>query len=63
MDILEKLKASELKGRGGGAFSTALKWELVKKAKGKINMLFVMLLKESPMFSKINIFWITICPM
>jgi len=35
MDILEKLKASELKGRGGGAFSTALKWELVKKAKGK----------------------------
>ena len=35
MDILEKLKASELKGRGGGAFSTALKWELVKKAKEK----------------------------
>ncbi len=35
MDILEKLRASELKGRGGGAFSVALKWELAKKAKGK----------------------------
>jgi len=35
MDILKKLKSSDLKGRGGGAFSVALKWELAKKAKGK----------------------------
>jgi len=34
--IIEKLKESGLKGRGGGAFPVGLKWELAKKAKGKI---------------------------
>lgn len=34
-DIIEKLKEAGLKGRGGAGFSTATKWDLVKKAKGK----------------------------
>ncbi|MFA5431791.1 MAG: NADH-ubiquinone oxidoreductase-F iron-sulfur binding region domain-containing protein [Candidatus Paceibacterota bacterium] len=34
--IIEKLKESGLKGRGGGGFPVGLKWELAKKAKGKI---------------------------
>jgi NADH:ubiquinone oxidoreductase subunit F (NADH-binding) len=33
--IIEKLKLSGLKGRGGGGFPVGLKWELAKKAKGK----------------------------
>ncbi len=33
-NILSKIKKSDLTGRGGGSFSTALKWEMVKKAKG-----------------------------
>lgn len=33
-DIIEKIKDSGLKGRGGAGFPTATKWELVKKAKG-----------------------------
>lgn len=32
-NIIKKLKDSDLKGRGGGAFPTGLKWEMVKKAK------------------------------
>ncbi|MDD3386348.1 MAG: NADH-ubiquinone oxidoreductase-F iron-sulfur binding region domain-containing protein [Candidatus Pacebacteria bacterium] len=35
MDIIKKIKEAGLKGRGGGSFSTALKWELAKKAQGK----------------------------
>jgi NADH:ubiquinone oxidoreductase subunit F (NADH-binding) len=34
--IIEKLKESGLKGRGGGGFPVGLKWELAQKAKGKI---------------------------
>lgn len=34
--IIEKLKESGLKGRGGGGFPVGLKWELAKKSKGKI---------------------------
>lgn len=32
-EIIEKLKKSELTGRGGAAFPTCLKWQLVKNAK------------------------------
>lgn len=35
MDILKKISQANLIGRGGGCFSTALKWEMVKKAKGR----------------------------
>ncbi len=34
-NILQKIKKAELTGRGGGSFLTALKWEMVKKAKGE----------------------------
>ncbi|RMD59731.1 hypothetical protein D6821_00530 [Candidatus Parcubacteria bacterium] len=34
--ILKKLKHSDLCGRGGACFPTALKWEMVKKAPGKV---------------------------
>ena len=33
-DILRKIKKSKLTGRGGACFSTAKKWEMVKKAEG-----------------------------
>lgn len=35
LGILEKIKTAELVGRGGAAFPTALKWQMVKEAKGK----------------------------
>lgn len=35
MNIVRKIKEADLKGRGGGGFPTGIKWELVKKAKGK----------------------------
>ncbi|MCK4525219.1 MAG: hypothetical protein KAU07_02170 [Candidatus Andersenbacteria bacterium] len=34
MNILNKIKEASLVGRGGGCFPTAIKWEMVKKAKG-----------------------------
>ncbi len=34
-NILQKIKKSELTGRGGGSFPTALKWQMVEKAKGE----------------------------
>ncbi len=34
-DIIEKLKKSNLTGRGGAGFPTGLKWEAVKNAKGE----------------------------
>ena len=34
MNILNKIKRANLIGRGGGGFPTAMKWEMVKKAKG-----------------------------
>ena len=34
MKILNEIKKANLVGRGGGNFSTALKWEMVKKATG-----------------------------
>lgn len=33
--IVDKIKEAKLTGRGGAGFPTALKWEMVKKAKGK----------------------------
>lgn len=35
MDIVSKIKQSNLVGRGGGCFVTAVKWEMVKNATGK----------------------------
>jgi NADH:ubiquinone oxidoreductase subunit F (NADH-binding) len=35
MNIISKLKESNLLGRGGAGFPTYLKWDLVKKAKGE----------------------------
>ncbi len=33
-DLLDELKASKLRGRGGAGFPTGLKWEMCRKAKG-----------------------------
>lgn len=35
INIIQKLKKANLSGRGGAAFPTAVKWEMVKKAQGK----------------------------
>ncbi len=34
-DVVEKIKKSGLRGRGGAGFPTGLKWELTRKAEGK----------------------------
>lgn len=34
-DIIEQVKKSGLRGRGGGGFSTGLKWEFARKAEGE----------------------------
>jgi NADP-reducing hydrogenase subunit HndC len=34
-EVIEEIKKSGLRGRGGGGFPTGLKWELCRKAKGK----------------------------
>ena len=34
-EVIETIKKSSLRGRGGGGFPTGLKWEACKKAKGK----------------------------
>lgn len=34
-DLIEEIKASGLRGRGGGGFSTGLKWEITKKSPGE----------------------------
>jgi NADH:ubiquinone oxidoreductase subunit F (NADH-binding) len=41
MDLLEKIKKFDLKGRGGAGFSVYNKWSLVLKAKGKTKYLIV----------------------
>ncbi len=33
-EVIEEIKRSQLRGRGGGGFSTGLKWEFAAKAKG-----------------------------
>jgi NADH-quinone oxidoreductase subunit F len=35
-DVIETLKKSELKGRGGAGFPTWMKWDFTKKAKGDV---------------------------
>ena len=34
MTLIQKIKDARLVGRGGASFPAAVKWELVKKAKG-----------------------------
>ena len=36
MSILDKIKKAKLVGRGGACFPVGQKWEMVKKAEGKI---------------------------
>ena len=35
IDVISSIKASGLRGRGGGGFPTGLKWKTCRKAKGK----------------------------
>ncbi len=39
-DVIEELKKSYLRGRGGAGFPTGLKWEIARKAKGDIKYIF-----------------------
>ncbi len=41
MDIIAKIKAAKIVGRGGAGFPTALKWESVYKAPGKIKYIVI----------------------
>ncbi|MCX7698590.1 MAG: NAD(P)H-dependent oxidoreductase subunit E [Candidatus Goldbacteria bacterium] len=39
-DIIEEIKKSYLRGRGGAGFPTGLKWEIARKAQGDIKYIF-----------------------
>lgn len=38
-EVIEEVKRSGLRGRGGGGFSTGLKWEITKKQEGKVKFI------------------------
>ncbi len=40
-DVIEELKASGLRGRGGAGFPTGIKWDLAKKAPGEMKYVIV----------------------
>jgi len=39
-EVIEQVKASNIRGRGGAGFPTGLKWEFCRKAKGDIKYIF-----------------------
>ncbi len=41
VEVLEEVKDSGLRGRGGGGFSTGLKWEITRKAAGSLKYMIV----------------------
>jgi len=51
-DIIEKLKESNLKGRGGAGFPTGLKWEIVKKEKASKKYIICNASEGDPTVSK-----------
>ena len=46
--VINEVKKAGLRGRGGGGFHTAVKWEGVRNARLSQNMLLPMAMKETP---------------
>lgn len=44
-EVVDVIKASGLRGRGGGGFPAGVKWQFALNEPGKENMLFVTLMK------------------
>jgi (2Fe-2S) ferredoxin len=45
--VIEEMKKSGLRGRGGGGFSTGLKWEITSKSVSDIKLSYVMAMMET----------------
>ena len=52
IDIIQKIKNTNLLGRGGAGFSTALKWEIFKAAKGNLKYIVCNASEGDPQLSK-----------
>jgi hypothetical protein len=60
LEIIAEIKASGLRGRGGGGFPTGLKWEFCANAKGTSNMCCATRTREIPERSWTGASWRTI---
>jgi len=52
--VVNKIKESVLKGRGGAGFPAGIKWETAYHVEDDVSLLFVMLMKVNPEPSKID---------
>ena len=50
-EVIDEIKESGLRGRGGGGFPTGLKWQFTANSQGDKNMLHVMPTKVTPVHS------------
>lgn len=56
-DVIEEIKKSGLRGRGGGGFPTGMKWQFAKASVSDKNMLSVTLMKAIRARLWIEAFW------
>jgi len=55
--VIDEMKKSGLRGRGGGGFPTGLKWEFAYKQKETPNTWCAMLTKVTPVLSWTEVSW------
>ena len=53
--IVEEVKKSGLRGRGGAGFPTGMKWSFLEKAQISLGISFAMRMNLNPVHSKIDI--------
>jgi NADH:ubiquinone oxidoreductase subunit F (NADH-binding) len=51
-EVIEEVKKSNMRGRGGAGFPTGLKWEFARNAKGNKKYISAMLTKVNPAHSR-----------
>ena len=55
--VIEEVKKSGLRGRGGAGFPTGKKWELTKAAQSEQNMVVVMQMKVIQVHLWTEVYW------
>lgn len=55
--VIDIIKKSGLRGRGGGGFPTGLKWEITSRAQADQKYVICMPMKETPVLSWIALSW------